>query len=71
MQVSSLSIKQTLINRDGITADEAQDRIDECKRDLAELLVSGNPNYEDVVQLGYDHFGLEPDYLDEMLFGMV
>ncbi len=69
--MSRLSIKQTLINRDGITADEAQDIIDECKRDLAELLVSGSPNYDDVAQLGYDHFGLEPDYLDEMLFGMV
>lgn len=69
--MSRLSIKQTLINRDGITAEEAQDRIDDCKRDLAQLLCEGSPNYEDVVQLGYDHFGLEPDYLEEMLFGMV
>lgn len=69
--MSRLSIKDTLMRRDGISAERAQDMINECKRDLAQLLLEDSPNYEDVVQLGYEHFGLEPDYLDEMLFGMV
>ena len=59
-------IKQILMDRDGDSADEAQERIDAAQEDIAALLDSDGSlcDAEDIIQ---DHFGLEPDYLVELL----
>lgn len=59
------SIKEVLIGRDGMTADEADEAIKLAKADFDDFLADGNiPAAEEVLS---DHFGLEPDYLDEFL----
>lgn len=58
-------IKSILISRDGMTPTEADDLIQEAKAQLNEYLEN------DQQDLAYDicaeFFGLEPDYLDELL----
>ena len=59
-------IKDILMERDGITEEEALDIIAEAKEDL-ELCIANNDLFgaEDICS---EYFGLEPDYLDELLF---
>ena len=58
-------ILDILMRRDGNSHDEAQERIDEAKRDLQGLINSGD--MELAFNICEDHFGLEPDYLDELM----
>ena len=58
-------IKQVLMKRDGMTYEEADNLIDEAKEALQNYLDEGD-------FFGADHvceefFGLEPDYLDELI----
>ena len=55
------------MQRDGASLEEAQDRIWEFKRELEELLTDSDAIYEDACYLVEDHFGLEPDYLEDFL----
>lgn len=57
------SIKQVLMRRDNMTSDEADELISECKSDLDMRLSEGDMPY-DICQ---EYFGLEPDYLDELM----
>ena len=57
------SIKQVLMKRDGITSEEAEDLIDLAKDDLNNRLNEGEYP-EDICA---DWFGLEPDYLMELI----
>ena len=57
------SIKQILMERDGITEEEANRLIAEAKADLHERLGMGEMPF-DICQ---EHFGLEPDYILELL----
>jgi len=57
------SLKQVLMDRDGLTEREALDLIDECRREIA--LVE---SYDEAESIYEDYFGLEPDWLDEILF---
>ena len=59
------SIKQTLMDRDGITADHADELIAEAREDLEQLLDDGD--MENAYDICADHFGLEPDYLYELI----
>ena len=59
------SIKQTLMDRDGITADHADELIAEAREDLEQLLDDGD--MENAYEICADHFGLEPDYLYELI----
>lgn len=58
-------IKSILITRDGMTPEEADQQIAEAKDQLQEYLAN------DQQDLAYDicaeFFGLEPDYIDELL----
>lgn len=58
-------IKSILINRDGMTPEEAELQIADAQAQLNEYLAAGQED------LAYDiceeFFGLEPDYLDELL----
>lgn len=57
------SIKEVLIARDGMEPEEADELIAECKNDLNVRLAEGEMPY-DICQ---EYFGLEPDYLDELI----
>lgn len=56
-------IKEIIMERDGLSADEAEELIQEARNEFYSLLESG-----DIVgaeNIMYDWFGLEPDYLEE------
>jgi len=60
-----LSIAKVLIERDGLTEEEAQERIEEAKELLHEYLEAGDFfGAEDICS---ECFGLEPDYLMELM----
>lgn len=60
------TIKQVLMERDGVSAQDADEQIAEFKEALNELLDEGASLdcFEDLLS---DFFGLEPDYLLEFL----
>ena len=53
------SIKQILMRRDGMSADEAEEFIQEAREAVAEG--------QDPEEVCYEYFGLEPDYIWELL----
>jgi len=53
------SLKSILMRRDGMSPDAAQDFIDEARERVA--------NGEDPEEILHDDFGLEPDYIYELL----
>ena len=57
------SIKEILIRRDGLSADAAESLIEEAREDFNQRLATGELP-EDICQ---DWFGLEPDYLMELI----
>jgi hypothetical protein len=57
------TIKDILIRRDEMTEGEALDLIQQAKLDLEQGLSDGEPDYD----ICEKWFGLEPDYLDELL----
>ena len=57
------SIKKVLIERDGMTETEADELINEAQEDLEERISKG----EDAFNICEEYFGLEPDYLDELI----
>lgn len=60
------TIKQVLMKRDGLDETEAEERIDEAKEQLLECLERGGTlcEAEEIIK---DEFGLEPDYLWELM----
>jgi len=59
------TIKEILMRRDGISESEAEDLINDAKEELYELLEQGNT--EEAHDICQTHFGLEPDYLMELI----
>lgn len=57
-------IKEVLMKRDGISAEEAEDLIAQAREDFNERLEAGEMPFD----LCEEWFGLEPDYLDEFMF---
>ena len=60
------TIKQVLMERDGCTERDADERIDIAREKLNDLLDQGETGY--AYDICMDHFGLEPDYLDELMY---
>jgi len=59
------TIKQVLMRRDGFDSDEADQLIEEAREALAEYLEAGDLELaEDICA---EYFGLEPDFLMELL----
>lgn len=59
------TIKQILMERDGMTAEEADELIAQAKAQLEEYLEEGDfAGYENICE---EFFGLEPDFLDELM----
>jgi hypothetical protein len=59
------SIKQILMKRDGVSENEADNQIDIAVEELMEALQSGDMDVAEDICL--DHFGLEPDYIMDLL----
>jgi len=59
------TIKEILIRRDGLTDQEAKDQIDEARRRMYELADKGS--LLEAMNICQQEFGLEPDYLIELL----
>jgi hypothetical protein len=57
------TIKQVLMRRDHMTEEEAEDLITQAKADLNERLAEGEEPYD----ICEEWFGLEPDYLMELI----
>jgi len=59
------SLKRTLMRRDSLTSDEADDLIKEAQDYLQELLAEDNQL--DALDICETMFGLEPDFLMDLL----
>jgi len=57
------SLKRAIILRDGISPEEAEERIEEAAKVLSVRLAEGETPYD----FCEEFFGLEPDYLPELL----
>ena len=57
------TLKEVLMDRDGLTEDEALDSINEAREDLEERLASGEMPFD----ICAERFGLEPDYIMELM----
>jgi len=60
------SIKEILMDRDGCTEDEAKEMIEVARNEFYELLDEGD--MDSAERICEDHFGLEPDYLDDLIW---
>ncbi len=58
------SLKSALMKRDGITADEADTQINDARDEMFNQLSQGEMPFD----LMMDEFGLEPDYLEDLIF---
>ena len=58
------TLKQVLMDRDELTSDEADEAIADAREGLLALIEYG----EDPFDFCADVFGLEPDYLNDLLF---
>ena len=59
------SIKQILMRRDGLDSHQADLTIQAAKAQLDDYLADGN--HEAAYEICAEFFGLEPDYIDELL----
>ena len=59
------TIKDILMRRDGLSETEANNRIDEARQHMYELLDSGET--DEAYEICNEHFGLEPDYIQELM----
>ena len=59
------NLKDILMIRDGITEEEANELIEEARTQLQEYLDEGNT--EAAYEICSECFGLEPDYIMELL----
>jgi hypothetical protein len=60
------SLKKVLMKRDGITSQEADELIAEAQEELDARLEDGD--IEGAEAICEEFFGLEPDYLDDLMF---
>jgi len=58
------SIKKVLMERDGMSASEADELISLAKADLMDRLAEGDMPFD----ICEEWFGLEPDYIDDLIF---
>jgi len=59
------SLLLTIMERDGITLSEAKQQIQECREEIENALDTGEGDPEEIFT---DFFGLEPDYIFEVLY---
>ena len=56
---------KTLMDRDGVTEEEVLETIAECRDAMLEALESGD--FMAAEEIFYDYFGLEPDYMFDII----
>jgi len=56
---------EVLIERDGMSREEAEADIAACRAEMLEAIEDGDFSYAE--QIYEDWFGLEPDYMDEVI----
>lgn len=59
------SLKRVLIQRDGLTEEEADKRISEAREDLINMIEGGEG--DEAYDFCQSEFGLEPDYLEDLI----
>lgn len=59
------SLKQTIMQRDGISASEANILIAEARDAMSEYLENGD--FDSAENICQEYFGLEPDFLMDLL----
>jgi len=59
------TIKEVLMRRDGMDEDSAEQLIEEAKAQLEDYLAEGD--MDSALDICQEFFGLEPDYIDELL----
>ena len=57
-------IENVLMKRDGMTLQEARQLVSEAREEALERLADGEMPYD----ICEEYFGLEPDYIEELLF---
>ena len=57
------NLKEVLMRRDGLTSEEAEKQISEAREELSRRLEDG----EDAYDICEEEFGLEPDFLEDLL----
>ena len=57
------NLKEVLMRRDGLTSEEAEKQISEAREELNRRMDDG----EDAEDICMEEFGLEPDYLEDLL----
>jgi len=57
------NLKEVLMRRDGLTSEEAEEQISEAREELSRRLEDG----EDAYDICEEEFGLEPDFLEDLL----
>jgi hypothetical protein len=57
------SLLKTLMERDGLSEQEAQDLIEEARAEMNDRLAEGDMPYD----ICEEYFGLEPDYLMDLI----
>ena len=62
--MSTNSLKAVLMDRDGLTAAEADQEIREAREEFMQLITDGEMPFD----YCEDRWGLEPDYLDDLMF---
>ena len=61
------TIKQILMRRDGLYAEEAQEMLDEAIIETASYFNKTDSSARNPEDILYEDFGLEPDYVFELL----
>lgn len=61
------SIQAVLMRRDGLTREEAEQQVEGFKSWLNNAIAEGM-DYDEAEEAIADEFGLEPDYLDQLIF---
>ncbi len=57
------SLKEVLMKRDGLTEKEAQEQIEDARKEFTKRLKKG----EMLLNFCEEKFGLEPDYLEDLI----
>lgn len=58
------TLKQVLMDRDGLTAEDAENQIKQARAEAYEMIEQGD--LMDAYDICETWFGLEPDYLDDL-----
>ena len=56
---------ETLIRRDGLTREQAEQEVEEAREAMYEYIEDGD--YESAEDIMEEFFGLEPDYIDYLI----